>query len=277
MPRPVMKTSWPTARSMRSSSPPPASFTTNRPGWLWNPARTSWLRSLWRFRTKAPPRLPALRKSPARDSWLRIPVVSTGQDGILRISSRTARQATCTSTIFTNFNYAAKNVGWTGYRRSWTDDVLFHHGCHVLDYSLWTIDEPVRRIRGELSPLDAATGTSLDVSMLVRYTSETIAALSLSYNARSGVNNNIYLCDAGTLVVSGNQVALNGKVLFDSDDTLDDDVAGSERRIHRIDPRRQTASMQRGPGLEALDLLQQIYDQSITMDNPDKYKRMWEN
>lgn len=175
------------------------------------------------------------------------------------------------------FQLRHDNVGWTGYRRSWTDDVLFHHGCHVLDYSLWTIDEPVRRIRGELSPLDAATGTSLDVSMLVRYTSETIAALSLSYNARTGVNNNVYLCDAGTLVVSGNHVTLNGETLFNSDDTLDDDVLVQNVEFIesiREDRHPQCSAVQ---ALEALDLLQEIYDQSITMENPDKYKRMWEN
>ena len=169
-----------------------------------------------------------------------------------------------------------ENVGWTGYRRSWTDDVLFHHGCHVLDYSLWTIGKPVRRIRGELSPLDAGTGTSLDVSMLLRYTTETIAALSLSYNARTGVNNNVYLCDAGALVVSGNRVALNGKTLFRSDDALDDDVLVQDTEF--IDSVREDRQPECGAehALHALDLLQQVYDQSITLENEDKYKRMWQ-
>ena len=174
------------------------------------------------------------------------------------------------------FQLRHDNVGWTGYRRSWTDDVLFHHGCHVLDFSLWTIDEPVRRIRGELSPLHAGTGTSLDVSMLLRYTSETIAALSLSYNARNGIINNIYICDAGTLIVSGNHVALNGKALFESDDTLADDVLLQNAEF--IDAIRKDIQ----PGcsaehaLEALGLLQQVYDQSITLEPRKKYKRMWE-
>ena len=174
------------------------------------------------------------------------------------------------------FQLRRDNVGWTGYRRSWTDDVLFHHGCHVLDYSLWTIDRPVRRIRGELSPLDDRTGTSLDVSLLLRYTTETIAALSLSYNARTGVSNNIYLCDAGTLVVSGNRVTLNGKTLFQSEDTLDDDVLVQNTDfIESIRKDRQPACGA-DQALEALELLQQVYDQSITLENEGKYKRMWE-
>ncbi|MCE2439518.1 MAG: Gfo/Idh/MocA family oxidoreductase [Candidatus Latescibacteria bacterium] len=174
------------------------------------------------------------------------------------------------------FQLRRDNVGWTGYRRSWTDDVLFHHGCHVLDYSLWTIDSPVRRIRGELSPLDAGTGTSLDVSMLLRYTTETIAALSLSYNARAGVSSNFYLCDAGTLVVSGNQVTLNGKTLFESDDTLEDDVLVQNTEF--IESIRKNRQPECGAerALEALGLLQQVYDQSITLEQEDKYKRMWE-
>ena len=174
------------------------------------------------------------------------------------------------------FQLRHENVGWTGYRRSWTDDILFHHGCHVLDFSLWTIDEPVRRIRGELSPLHSGTGTSLDVSMLLRYTSETIAALSLSYNARNGVNANIYICDTGTLIVSANNVTLNGKTLFESNDTLADDVLAQNSEF--IDSIRKDTP----PGcsaehaLEALGLLQQVYDQSITLEPRKKYKRMWE-
>ena len=41
-----------------------------------------------------------------------------------------------------SFSYRHENVGWTGYQRSWVDDVVFHHGCHLVDLSLWTIDSP---------------------------------------------------------------------------------------------------------------------------------------
>jgi 2-hydroxy-4-carboxymuconate semialdehyde hemiacetal dehydrogenase len=31
------------------------------------------------------------------------------------------------------------NVSWTGRRRSWTDNLLWHHGCHAVDAALWLL------------------------------------------------------------------------------------------------------------------------------------------
>ena len=32
-----------------------------------------------------------------------------------------------------------ENVSWTGRRRSWTDNLLWHHGCHAVDAALWLL------------------------------------------------------------------------------------------------------------------------------------------
>ncbi len=168
-----------------------------------------------------------------------------------------------------------ENVGWTGYERSWVDDILFHHGCHVLDYSLWVIGADVRRIRGELSPLHPKTCTSMDVSMLVRYSNETIANLSLSYNSPQAISTNSFICDAGTLVTTGNTVRLNGDTLFEDAGGLADHVLTQD--LDFIDAIREDREPACNPGhaLAALTLLQQVYEQMTNMENEEKYKRRW--
>ncbi len=173
------------------------------------------------------------------------------------------------------FSLRHQNIGWTGYRRSWVDDVVFHHGCHLVDYSLWSVGAPVRRIRGELTPLHPKTGTSLDVSMLIRYKNEALATISLSYNAQQGASGNLFICENGTLIVSGNNVTLNGDTLFeDSGDLGDHVLAQNTEFIAAIRADRQPACSAEH-GLAALTLLQQVYDQMITLEREAKYKRRW--
>jgi 2-hydroxy-4-carboxymuconate semialdehyde hemiacetal dehydrogenase len=40
-----------------------------------------------------------------------------------------------------------ENVGWTGRRRSWTDNLLWHHGCHAVDAALWLLGMSPRGLR----------------------------------------------------------------------------------------------------------------------------------
>lgn len=56
-----------------------------------------------------------------------------------------------------------ENVGATGYRRSWTDNILWHHTLHLLDFAMWLVDQPVRRVHSFMPAPDPTTGTPMDV------------------------------------------------------------------------------------------------------------------
>ncbi|MCZ6632542.1 MAG: Gfo/Idh/MocA family oxidoreductase [bacterium] len=168
-----------------------------------------------------------------------------------------------------------ENIGWTGYNRSWTDDVLFHHGCHLVDFSLWTVDSPVRRIRGELSPLHPKTGTSMDVSILIRYANDTMATISLSYNARQSANRNMYICENGTLSHEGKQVTFNGETVFETDLEAEGGILAQDREFFEAIRQNRSPSCNAEDGLRSLVLLQQVYDQMITLEGEPKYKRQW--
>jgi 2-hydroxy-4-carboxymuconate semialdehyde hemiacetal dehydrogenase len=56
-----------------------------------------------------------------------------------------------------------ENVGATGYRRSWTDNLLWHHLSHLVDFAMWLTGSTPRSISGHLPAPDPKTGTPMDV------------------------------------------------------------------------------------------------------------------
>jgi 2-hydroxy-4-carboxymuconate semialdehyde hemiacetal dehydrogenase len=61
------------------------------------------------------------------------------------------------------FIHRLENVGSTGYRRSWTDNLLWHHITHTLDLGLWLLDVPIRAVHSFMPPLDPNTGIPMEV------------------------------------------------------------------------------------------------------------------
>jgi 2-hydroxy-4-carboxymuconate semialdehyde hemiacetal dehydrogenase len=169
-----------------------------------------------------------------------------------------------------------ENVGWTGYNRSWTDDVLFHHGCHSVDFSLWTIGSEIRRVSGELAPLHPFNKTSMDFSMLMRYTNETIATVSLSYNAHQPFRANRYTCENGSLELEGKLVRFNGDVVFETPDNPEGGVLLQDCEFFDAIREDREPSCNAGDALRALRPLQQVYDQMIVAETVEKYERPWE-
>lgn len=171
--------------------------------------------------------------------------------------------------------YRHENVGWTGYNRSWTDDVLFHHGCHSVDFSLWTVGSDIRRVSGELAPLHDLNGTSMDFSMLMRYTNDTIATVSLSYNAHQPFRANRYTCENGSLEVDGKFVRFNGETVFETPDNPESGVLVQNREFFDAIREDRQPSCNADDALRALRPLQQVYDQMVTAEGEARYKRSW--
>jgi 2-hydroxy-4-carboxymuconate semialdehyde hemiacetal dehydrogenase len=169
-----------------------------------------------------------------------------------------------------------ENVGWTGYNRSWTDDVLFHHGCHSVDFSLWTNGSDIRRVSGELGPLHPLNSTSMDFSMLMRYTNETIATVSLSYNAHQAFRANRYTCENGSLEIDGKVVRFNGDVVFETPDNPEGGVLVQDREFFDAIRENREPSCNADDALRALRPLQQVYDQMVMAEGELKYKRPWD-
>jgi 2-hydroxy-4-carboxymuconate semialdehyde hemiacetal dehydrogenase len=77
-----------------------------------------------------------------------------------------------------------ENVGGTGYRRSWTDNLLWHHITHVLDFGIWMLNEPIREVHSFMGPLDEKTGTPMEVIIGLETEKDQALVFSGSYYSR---------------------------------------------------------------------------------------------
>ena len=79
-----------------------------------------------------------------------------------------------------------ENRDLTGRARSWTDNLLWHHGCHAVDLSLWLLG--VTEVSGltvtsQVALPDQAMGAPLDLSILVRTAQDQLVSVNMSYNS----------------------------------------------------------------------------------------------
>jgi 2-hydroxy-4-carboxymuconate semialdehyde hemiacetal dehydrogenase len=76
------------------------------------------------------------------------------------------------------------NIGATGYRRSWTDNILWHHFCHFVDLGLFLFQgTPIRRVQSHLGPLHAQTGIPMECVVLVETEADQTLLVHGSYHA----------------------------------------------------------------------------------------------
>jgi 2-hydroxy-4-carboxymuconate semialdehyde hemiacetal dehydrogenase len=73
-----------------------------------------------------------------------------------------------------------ENVGATGYRRSWTDSILWHHAAHLVDLGCWLLG-PDLQASGWLAPVDGRTGTPMATSITLERGDGASAHLLLTY------------------------------------------------------------------------------------------------
>jgi 2-hydroxy-4-carboxymuconate semialdehyde hemiacetal dehydrogenase len=76
------------------------------------------------------------------------------------------------------------NVGGTGYARSWTDNLLWHHFCHFVDLGMFLFEfAPIRRVQGHLGPLHPTTGVPMEAVVLAETEDDRTLLVHGSYHS----------------------------------------------------------------------------------------------
>jgi 2-hydroxy-4-carboxymuconate semialdehyde hemiacetal dehydrogenase len=114
-----------------------------------------------------------------------------------------------------------KNVGATGYERSWIDNILWHHFCHFVDLGLFLFDgAPIRRVESSLGPLHPLTGTPMECTVLVETEADQTLLVHGSYHAAWRLYDKLIVTDretyfydtlAGTLRTSEGTTAIESE------------------------------------------------------------------
>lgn len=85
------------------------------------------------------------------------------------------------------FIHRLENVGATGYRRSWTDNLLWHHMAHLVDCGMWILGEDVRAVHGFMPSVDAQTRIPMDAYVALETAKEQSLVCAGSYYGRERI------------------------------------------------------------------------------------------
>ncbi len=91
-----------------------------------------------------------------------------------------------------------RNVGATGYERSWTDNILWHHTTHLLDLGMWMLEAggaPVRRVQSFMPGCDPRTGIPMEVAIAVETEADQSLVCTGSYYARERIYDTLVVTD----------------------------------------------------------------------------------
>ena len=84
------------------------------------------------------------------------------------------------------------NIGATGYRRSWTDNILWHHTTHLIDLGLWlvsggdmaAVEETISGVHGFMPAPDPQTGIPMENVLVVETRDDQSILCTGSYYSR---------------------------------------------------------------------------------------------
>jgi 2-hydroxy-4-carboxymuconate semialdehyde hemiacetal dehydrogenase len=156
-----------------------------------------------------------------------------------------------------------ENVGWTGRRRTWTDDLLWHHGGHVIDTALRLLGTPVEDVTAAIGPVWEGSGLPMDYAITIRTAGGGIASISLSYNAAIGASDYVVIGEDETVAIDGANVRTTEGPVYEADAA----AAVLERAVLEQD-RDFLESIETGrrPGAAAADILAVLRVQQAVQD-----------
>jgi 2-hydroxy-4-carboxymuconate semialdehyde hemiacetal dehydrogenase len=123
-----------------------------------------------------------------------------------------------------------ENVSWTGRRRSWTDNLLWHHGCHAVDAALWLLAAEATDVTARAAPPDPRLGIPMDLSILLRTTRDQLVTVVMSYRALPPTQDYVVIADETTLVYANDELRDHRRVLVAAADHGSYDTASIDRQ-----------------------------------------------
>lgn len=97
--------------------------------------------------------------------------------------------------------FRRENVNWLGRRRSWTDNLLWHHGCHVVDTSLWLLGESEVEVSAHLAKPAKTLDIPMDLSLVLRTSKDQLVTIGMTYNTKLRLGDCLIIGEEDTLLI----------------------------------------------------------------------------
>jgi 2-hydroxy-4-carboxymuconate semialdehyde hemiacetal dehydrogenase len=159
-----------------------------------------------------------------------------------------------------------ENVSWTGRRRSWTDNLLWHHACHAVDAALWLVGAEATDVTARATPPDPELGIPMDLSIVLQTTHRQLVTVAMSYRALPPVLDYLVIADERTLAYANDELRDHTGVLVPTGPRADYDSDALERQdeeffawiLTRQEPNASARSVR--PAMATLQAAQDILD-----------------
>lgn len=160
-----------------------------------------------------------------------------------------------------------ENVNWQGRRRSWTDNLIWHHGCHAVDTCLWLLGATETEVTCQVAPPSNHLGIPMDFDVLMRAPGNQLVAVSMSYNTRLSYNEYLVIGEETTLLATNQRLSSPDGVIVEAGGK-----AGPEGNPIRLQDREFLAAIREKrepaigaaavrPAMRVLQAVQDAYDE----------------
>jgi len=156
-----------------------------------------------------------------------------------------------------------QNVGATGYRRSWTDNLLWHHMAHLVDFGCWIIGAEPSRIQSYMPAPNLRTGTPMDCIIVAEMQGGSSLAATGSYLGHERLYDTLVITDRDSY-----RIDILGNMLFTGTETTR--IAGEQENcafvindfLAAIEARRAPAVTGASvlPAMRMLQIVQDAWD-----------------
>jgi len=162
--------------------------------------------------------------------------------------------------------FRRRNVGWTGRARSWADNLLWHHSCHMVDTCLWALGMPTLEglaVQGRIGPRYPTTGIPMDLDMSIATQEGILVNIGMSYHSEDTGLDFLFVGEERTLHIADHTLLHKNTVLYDA-------ATQHEYIANELQDREFFAALAEGRQpevtpfdvLPALAVLQQVQDQN---------------
>ncbi|MDE3074472.1 MAG: Gfo/Idh/MocA family oxidoreductase, partial [Chloroflexota bacterium] len=153
-----------------------------------------------------------------------------------------------------------ENILPTGQPRTWTDNLLWHHGCHAVDGMLWLLGADQAAVSSQVALPGQDLGIPMDITLTVRTARDQLATAVLSYNSRVPLVDFVVIGEESTQIVDGGEFRTQFHIV---EDGLSHPIAQQDAEFFTaIREGREPAVSARGvrPAMAALQSAQKNYD-----------------
>jgi 2-hydroxy-4-carboxymuconate semialdehyde hemiacetal dehydrogenase len=157
--------------------------------------------------------------------------------------------------------------------RSWTDNLLWHHGCHAVDAALWLLGAESVEVVAQVALPGGDLAIPMDLTVAMRTPRDQLATVAMSYNTHIDVHDYLVIGEETTVLCADNQLRDKDRVLVPATERsgLDDSIARQDAEFFAaVREHREPAVSGRAvrPAMAALQAAQDTLDARLRALGP---------